>query len=344
MKNKELKKTYNHDNLEDSTYTLNSILDIIVEGVWDWQSNSGYVERSPGWYRMLGYEVGVFLKDVFTWENIIHPDDHPKVMKHFELYITGKIDKYEIEYRCKKADGTYLWIVDRGKIVERNEDGSVKRMIGAHHNIHERKIAQSELITKNRLLQEGNLTLEKLLSEKNNQLIEKNSELENKIEEVEYLSFTDPLTNIPNRRMFEESLKKEIARVNRYKHSLSLVIVDIDFFKLVNDKYGHKIGDKVLNKLAFYIKEKIRENDLVARWGGEEFALIFPDTNLQNAKIASEKLKKFINQIEFEKDLFLTCSFGVAEYKINESMEEFFVRADEKLYKAKELGRDRVEY
>ncbi len=154
-------KTYQHQTLEESEITLNSILDLIVEGVWDWNATSRQVTRSPNWYHMLGYELGVFREDVFTWENIIHPEDYPRVMAHFEAYISGKSDKYEIEYRCKKADDTYLWIIDRGKIIEYSSDGSVSRMIGAHQDIHQHKMDQQTLLEQNKLLQADNLSLEK---------------------------------------------------------------------------------------------------------------------------------------------------------------------------------------
>lgn len=337
-----MEETYNHNNLDDSDTTLNNILDIIVEGTWDWNGKTGHVDRSPGWYRMLGYEVGIFLKDVFTWENIIHPDDHDMVMKHFELYTTGKIDTYKIEYRCKKADGTYLWIIDRGKIIEYDNEGKVSRMIGAHENIHKRKMAQIELLKKNQLLQEGNLTLENLLTEKNKELEQKNLELEKKINEVEYLSVTDPLTTIGNRRKFEQNLEQEISRARRYNHSLSMIMFDIDHFKQINDKYGHDVGDHILHQISMVIKNCLRENDCFARWGGEEFILTLPETNLTQTKFIAEKLRELVNQIEFEDNLFITCSFGATEYKLEESMKEFFSRVDNALYQAKELGRNRV--
>ena len=338
-----MEDTYKHSSLDEADKTLNNILDIIVEGTWDWHAKTGHVYRSPGWYRMLGYEVGVFLKDVFTWENIIHPDDHARVMKHFELYTTGKIDSYQIEYRCKKADDTYLWIVDRGKVIEYNEDGSVSRMIGAHENIHERKLLQIELIKKNQLLEQGNLTFEDLLEAKNKELEEKNIELEKKIREVEYLSITDPLTTIGNRRRFETNLEKEIARSKRYGHRLSLVMFDIDFFKQINDKQGHEVGDYILQHLSLVLKNQLRENDCFSRWGGEEFALIFPETNIDQAAGIAEKFRELINQIEFGDNLFITCSFGVTEYILDEPVGDLFSRVDNALYQAKELGRNRVE-
>ncbi|MBN2825947.1 MAG: diguanylate cyclase [Campylobacterales bacterium] len=336
-------KTYRHTALHEADFTLNAILDVIAEGIWDWDALSGHVTRSSSWYTMLGYEVDALDNNVFTWENLIHPDDYPMVMQHFESYIAGKIDKYSIEYRCKKNDGSYLWIVDSAKIVERHEDGSLKRMIGAHQNIHLRKIAQSDLLKQNQCLEEGNLSLERLLKQSNQTLEAKNQELEKKIQEIERLSTTDTLTQLPNRRKFESEIEKEIARSNRYGHPLSCILFDIDFFKHINDKYGHKKGDMVLKKLAFWLKHELRSNDTLSRWGGEEFVLLLPDTPLEDAIKIAKKLKTYINQIDFDNDLYITCSFGVASYQKDESVDELFVKTDQALYQAKELGRNRVE-
>ena len=146
-------KTYTHQIVKEADTTLNNILALIVEGVWDWNGNTGHVTRSPGWYKMLGHDFDIFERNVFTWENIIHPDDYPRVMQHFEQYIKGEIKEYFIEYRCNTASGQYLWIVDRGQVVKKNPDGSVARMIGAHQNIHQYKIAQEKLLKQNKILQ-----------------------------------------------------------------------------------------------------------------------------------------------------------------------------------------------
>lgn len=336
-------KTYQHSTVQASDHTLNHILDIIEEGTWDWNANTGHVDRSPGWYRMLGYDVDIFDKNVFTWENIIHPDDYKQVMQHFEQYIKGEIAQYSIEYRCKKADGSYLWIFDQGKICATNADGSVARMIGAHLNIDKQKAAQNELLEQNRLLKDGNINLENLLRHKAEELEKKNQELEKKIEEIAYLSNTDPLTGIANRKKFEEVLENEIARCNRYHHPMSLAIFDIDYFKQVNDGYGHKTGDLVLQKLSRLVQENIREIDSIARWGGEEFTLIFPELPLHAAVKVAEKLQKLISQHAMTDELKITCSFGVTQYHSDNSIEQLFQRADEALYLAKDSGRNRVE-
>jgi len=271
----------------------------------------------------------MFENSVLTWENVIHPDDYSRVMQHFELYLAGKIDQYEIEYRCKKADGSYLWILDRAKIIAYNEDGTVARMVGVHQNIHLRKSIQSEMLTQNQLLEEGNISLEKMLQKANRKLEKKNRELRKKIEEVEYLSVTDTLTQLPNRRKFETEIEKEVARANRYHQELSFILFDIDFFKHVNDKYGHKSGDLVLKKLAFWLRQELRTHDMLARWGGEEFALLLPNTKLDDAIDIAQRLRGFINQIDFDRDLYITCSFGVTQYIKGESVDDLFMRVDD---------------
>lgn len=334
--------TYRHLLLEDADKTLNTILNLIVEGTWDWNGVSGEVVRSPGWFRMLGYEVGTFKKDVFTWENIIHPDDYARVMDNFERYIAGQLDEYCIDYRCKKADGDYLWITDRAVVVEYGPDGRVSRMIGAHQDIHERKLAQLELIKQNRLLKAGNVTLEKRLSKKAEELEKRNSELQQKISEVECISNTDSLTGIANRKKFEEELSKEKSRSDRYHHPLSMAIFDIDYFKHVNDTHGHKIGDIVLKALADFVAANIRDIDCFARWGGEEFVLIFPDVALDGAVGAANKLRQLISEHEMTPGLKITCSFGVAQYQPGDDIEQLFVIIDNALYQAKHDGRNRV--
>src|SRR5690554_847205 len=107
------------DNVDDEC--LNVVLDIISDGVWDWHVNADYVYRSPGWYRMLGYEAGTLPTVILTWEQSIHPDDHERVSKHFDDYIHNRSSLYCIEYRVRKLDNSYLWIKERAKIVAWNE-------------------------------------------------------------------------------------------------------------------------------------------------------------------------------------------------------------------------------
>jgi len=160
---------------------------------------------------------------------------------------------------------------------------------------------------------------------------------------IELLSITDELTGIYNRRKLELEIEHELSRANRYQNSLALIVIDIDLFKQVNDTYGHQVGDKVLISVANLIKDNIRRSDFLARWGGEEFIIMCTQTALTGALSLAEKVRGLIEVCNMGEVGSITASFGVAEYRQNESAESFFRRADTLLYKAKEAGRNRVE-
>ncbi len=320
--------------------SLRYVYDIIKEGVWDWNANTGRVDRSPGWYRMLGYEVDCLKKDVFTWENIIHPDDYPQVMAIFDAYITGNRDTYEAEYRCKKANGDYLWVIDQGKIVERNPDNSIARMIGAHTDIHTQKLAQEELRRQNETLTQSNFNLENTVRMRTLELEEINKLLQKQVNQSSQDANTDSLTNLYNRRKFEIELQKEVARAKRYNSPLSLALFDADHFKLINDTLGHAAGDKALQIIASEISGNIRENDIASRWGGEEFTVIFPGTTRKGAHATAEKIRASIEGSVTSIDATITCSVGIAEFDFTESLETLLKRLDQALYEAKDSGRN----
>lgn len=160
---------------------------------------------------------------------------------------------------------------------------------------------------------------------------------------IELLSVTDQLTGIYNRRKLELELEHELSRANRYENSLTLIVIDIDLFKQVNDTYGHQVGDKVLVSVANLIKDNIRRSDILARWGGEEFIIMSTQTALAGALTLAEKVRGLLASCKMDVVGSITASFGVAEYRQNESTESLFKRADTLLYKAKEAGRNRVE-
>ncbi len=163
-------------------------------------------------------------------------------------------------------------------------------------------------------------------------------------QQLEYLSETDVLTGVSNRLVFNRTLVKEIQRAHRYHSELSLLMFDIDFFKNINDSYGHDVGDQVLITLCEIISQLLRETDVFCRVGGEEFAIIMVETNLEQATQTAERLRKAIE--DMEKGVLptsLTVSFGVAAMTRWDSDKTIFRRADEALYQAKENGRNRVE-
>lgn len=165
-------------------------------------------------------------------------------------------------------------------------------------------------------------------------------------DEIYRLTTVDGLTQIYNRRYFEETLERELARCNRYSRALSLVLIDIDYFKKVNDSFGHLAGDHILKQLASTIKTRIRREDILSRYGGEEFSLLLPEVDLAGASTLAEKTRRVIEKHRFEFDhqhIPVTVSVGVATVDGTQADAQDLIRAaDAKLYEAKGAGRNRV--
>lgn len=160
--------------------------------------------------------------------------------------------------------------------------------------------------------------------------------------QLEVLSSTDKLTGISNRLKLDDILAYEKKIFDRYHTPLSIIMFDLDYFKQINDNYGHKVGDDILKKIAFIISNTKRETDAFGRWGGEEFLVICPKTDLQGALVLAEKFRQVIEQYEFVPIISLTASFGVATFEKYETIEKVFNKADKALYRAKEYGRNNV--
>jgi len=162
-------------------------------------------------------------------------------------------------------------------------------------------------------------------------------------------SITDPLTGVFNRRYLMRRLQEEIERSYRYKTPLSLALFDIDNFKIINDTYGHLIGDKVLTLICGVIQENVRKTDFVARYGGEEICILMPDTKLLKATNVADRIRAKIQEtsICFEQDgtelqINVTVSAGIASLSNANSLEELIKQADDNLYKAKRMGKNRI--
>lgn len=166
-------------------------------------------------------------------------------------------------------------------------------------------------------------------------------ETQNRALDVETLAYLDPLTGVPNRRALSQIIEKRIAEPNA---QLGLVVTDIDFFKSINDTYGHDIGDIVLRETASLLKNSLRERDLVGRWGGEEFVILLYEGNAVNHIHTIERIRQAIQNNAFANGLRVTCSFGGSDLQRGDTLEELFSRADQALYVAKSKGRNRVEW
>lgn len=156
------------------------------------------------------------------------------------------------------------------------------------------------------------------------------------------LSMKDSLTNTYNRLKFNESLRSEIELARRYGSTFSLIMFDIDHFKQFNDQNGHIFGDKVLIEIANRVKESVREVDVFARWGGEEFVILLPKTLCEEVYALAERLRKLIYKESEKKGMAITCSFGVTSFCSDDDEASIMERVDKALYKAKECGRNVV--
>jgi diguanylate cyclase (GGDEF)-like protein len=166
-------------------------------------------------------------------------------------------------------------------------------------------------------------------------------------ETLEFQSVRDPLTNLFNRRYWEEALEREIKLAQRQKNTLTVVMVDVDFFKRFNDTFGHKAGDFVLQKIASLLQQHFRQTDLVCRYGGEEFLVILPDADLAYSQQRTESLRQTLGQLSLEDNGqqlgHLTASFGLASFPTYaQTSRELLQKADQALFLAKQQGRDRV--
>ena len=162
---------------------------------------------------------------------------------------------------------------------------------------------------------------------------------------LEYMASTDKLTGVANRQVFEEYLAQQLIQSTNTEMPISVVLLDIDFFKRVNDSYGHGIGDLVLKNVAKLIGSSLSESDVICRWGGEEFVVLIPNKELVECAQIAETIRSLIAERELRvngQHIAVTISCGVAQYQTGESNDDFLRRADIALYQAKELGRNRV--
>ena len=173
------------------------------------------------------------------------------------------------------------------------------------------------------------------------------SELEEKNRELQELAYYDPLTGLPNRRFFFEHASLIFEEVKRYEKPLSLLVMDIDHFKKINDTYGHDAGDLVLKTFADVIRGIVRKSDICARFGGEEFVVLLPNTDLEGAGVLAERIRAAVSKNPVEHGsivIVFTVSIGISQYRKGmQSIDELIKEADIALYRAKEGGRNRVE-
>ena len=243
--------------------------------------------------------------------------------------------------------GTLTSFLDIGGEFDSNLDSYAKQL-QVVKDIHEIQTVRDLLLKETLSLKGHTARMIKEVRQANqrvesaNQKIEK---LKQQMEKIKQEISIDPLTRVDNRRAFDVKIKHEFASFKRYGSKSSMIMIDIDHFKMVNDTYGHRTGDGVLRVVAGIIKKEIRDIDSLARYGGEEFAVILPHTLLSSALEVAERLRAKVEESRFSykgKQFSVTISLGVGEIREDDTLESFIQRVDEALYAAKNAGRNQV--
>jgi diguanylate cyclase (GGDEF)-like protein/PAS domain S-box-containing protein len=281
----------------------------------DWQTMQ-FAYVGPQIEQLLGWSQASWVT-VNDWAERIHAEDRQKTVDFCVSQSQQGVD-HEADYRALTSEGDYVWIRDVVHVVRR-PDGSVDSLVGFMFDISERKKAEDKIVQ-----------LQK---------------------ELEALSYQDSLTSLANRRMFDTLFEVEWAKARALGHPLSLVLVDVDFFKRYNDHYGHVQGDECLRRVAAVLDAAAsRTRDLCARFGGEEFVLVLPETNEAAAQSVAERCRKLLAREEIphawsDVGAAVTVSIGVGTIVpgAHDAPERFIELVDQRLYRAKASGRDRID-
>jgi len=280
----------------------------------------------------LGYrehEMAAYVDDIYR---LFHPDDVAAVRMAVDDHLSGRTPQYRCEFRLRAKNGTWVWYANYGKVMDGDSTTPGKRFVGVTFNIDDRKRRKDEI------------------AQINQQLAEQNALLQSYNKALELLAACDPLTGLANRRRLMDLGVNECKRSERSQHALSLLMMDIDLFKTINDAWGHQVGDRVICGVADTCGARIRSGlDIAARVGGEEFVVLLPETDSLSAYRVAESLRQAVaaRQVlanELGTSVSVTVSIGVATLKGGAlSFEQLMNNADKALYRAKQAGRNNVQ-
>ncbi len=253
----------------------------------------------------------------------------------FDFFTVTSLEEFYVKY----GDICQLFIVEDGYLGCLYHDNNWQRYLLEHPQMmHKVKIKNGEKVTI------FIINAKRIKSNKEEFIVSFTdvTELENERKLFEKAASTDALTGIANRLKFNTILEQQISLAKRYKEPFSLILYDIDDFKKVNDTYGHQMGDRVLQEMTREIADILRESDTFARWGGEEFGIILPQTEEKEAIELAERIRLRVAKMRFGEGFALTCSFGVKMYEGEENSDYLIQAVDMLLYKAKSYGKNRV--
>ena len=305
------------------------------DGIWDWDLTTNRVTHNAKWCELFGMPVADLQHSIEVFTDLLHPDDRADVERELRRVLNNG-GAYQHEHRMVRRDGSVIHVLDRGEVVERDSSGRPTRMAGAVTDITDRVNAQARLRVTTEALIDANLSLERKVEERTAELAKAN-------EELRRLAWRDSLTGLPNRLAGLERLEEEFARIVRGGTPASVLMMDVDLFKPINDTHGHGVGDDVLIHVADLIKSSLRVGDFVARFGGEEFMALLADTDLEGARTVAEKIRSTLEASPQGTVGTVTISIGgTLATAADPEMDVAVRRADAALYEAKRTGRNRV--
>ena len=280
-------------------------------GTWEWNVQSGETTFNERWAEIIGYTIEELKPlTIDTWKKFSHPEDLEKSANLLTKHFNGELEQYECEVRMRHKNGSWVWVLDKGKVLSFTFDGKPLIMFGTHTDITERKAYEKKIIE---------------------------------------VSIRDPLTNIYNRRHIFSRLSEIKAKYQRDGIDFSIAILDIDFFKRVNDNFGHLAGDFVLQEFTKILSKNIRPFDLLGRFGGEEFIIIMLNCKKDTASVRIYDILKIIRNTNFiykNQRINFTFSAGISDSSDcefeNLNLDRLIDSADRKLYFAKKTGRNKV--
>ncbi|WPL12711.1 MULTISPECIES: sensor domain-containing diguanylate cyclase [Thiorhodovibrio] len=294
----------------------NEVLDLLLDAVCIVDADGRFTYVNGACETIFGYTREELIDKQMI--DLVLPEDREQTQQAAKKVMEGT-PTLQFENRYRRKDG---------RVVELSWTASWSQSLGV-------RIGVARDMTERKRADEALADTKEQLERSNRSLREANDMLQR-------LATTDHLTGIENRWSFENRAEIEISRAERYGEHLSIVLFDIDHFKAINDHFGHLVGDQIIIEITNRVRRNLRVVDMLARWGGEEFAVILPNCRLSDAALLAEKLRTLIADEAFADVGQVTSSFGVAEWAPRESLDHWIKHADDTLYAAKAAGRNAV--